>query len=396
MRAAPSASVEPLALFAICTPGLEPLVHAELLALGVEPGAIEPGGIGFSGPLETVYRANLSLRTASRVLARVGEFRARAFGELERRARQQPWERFLGAGRPVALRVTCRKSRLYHTEGVAERVAGAIEARLGRPVRTAAAAASEEEDAGEAQLVVVRLLHDRCTLSVDTSGALLHRRGYRLATAKAPLRETLAAALLQASGWDARTPLIDPMCGAGTIAIEAALTARRIAPGLHRRFAFMEWPDFDAALWERLVDEAQAQVLPRAPAPIQASDRDAGAIEAATANAERAGVREDIDFSVRALSAIEPPPVAGWLVTNPPYGVRVGGGESDRLRNLYAQLGNVARRKCAGWTLTFLSAEPRLEAQVGIPLEVVLRTRNGGIAVRGVRGQVPGDGARHG
>jgi putative N6-adenine-specific DNA methylase len=150
----------------------------------------------------------------------------------------------------------------------------------------------------------------------------------------------------------------------------------------------MDWPDFDAALWRRLLDEARERIRPSAPAQIQGSDRDAGAIEAAMANAERAGVSRDVELTRRALSAIEPPPATGWLVTNPPYGTRVG--DRDRLRNLYAQLGNVARRKCAGWTLTLLSPEPRLDSQLGIPLERVLETRNGGLVVRVMKGEVRG------
>jgi len=375
-----------LSIFAVCAPGLEPILQQELRALGIESGVAEPGGVTFTGTAEAIYRVNLWLRVASRITARVGEFQVRALGELERRARQQPWEEYVSAGRPVRIRVTSRKSRLYHTGAVAERIASAIEARVGGGTDIALAKGDEDSVADDAQLIVARVLHDRCTLSADSSGALLHRRGYRLATAKAPLRETLAAALLLASEWDVHAPLLDPMCGAGTIAIEAALLARRIAPGLHRQFAFMHWPGFDAALWRRLLDAARARVRSSTAAPIQASDRDAGAIEAATSNAERAGVLRDVELTQRPLSAIEPPPTRGWIVTNPPYGARVG--ERDRLRNLYAQLGNVARRKCAGWTLTLLSPDPRLDGQIGVPLERVLETRNGGLAVRVVRGEV--------
>ena len=148
----------------------------------------------------------------------------------------------------------------------------------------------------------------------------------------------------------------------------------------------MEWPAFDRTLWERLLDEARSLVLARAPAIIQASDRDAGAVEAAIANAERAGVTDDIEVTRRALSAIEPPAGPGWLVTNPPYGARVG--EHDRLRNLYSQLGKVVRAKCAGWTVALLSADPRLDSHLGLRLTTVLKTRNGGIAVRAATGVV--------
>ncbi len=391
--------------FAVCALGLDELLAAELRSLGIDAdsAAEEPGGVAFDATAAALYRANLHLRTASRVLVRLGQFHVRALGELERRAKELPWERFMGPGRSVRIRVTCRKSRLYHTGAVGERIANALTARSGgltdaSTTGNAVAVHAHHADAppddddvddDESQLVVVRVFHDRCTISIDSSGALLHRRGYRLATAKAPLRETLAAALLLASGWDVRAPLVDPMCGSGTIAIEGALLARRIAPGLRRSFAFVEWPEFDGALWESVLDEARSLVRPRAPAAIQASDRDAGAIEAALANAHRAGVAADIELTHRALSAIEPPPGPGWVVTNPPYGARVG--ERDRLRNLYSQLGKVLRAKCAGWTVALLSADSRLDSRLGLPLETRVRTRNGGIAVRVAMGVVERD-----
>ena len=385
------AKAAPLSLFAVTAPGLEPLAVAELHALGIAARRVD-GGAAFSGTLHDVGRANLWLRTASRVVARIGEFHARSFAELERHSRRQPWDRFLLRGADVRLRVTCKKSRLYHSDAVAERVAGAIDARLGS-VGALTVDGSEDDEISETQtLIVVRVFRDVVTISADTSGDLLHMRGYRLATVKAPLRETLAAALLASSGWNPEFPLLDPMCGAGTIAIEGALISRRIAPGLRhgggtRRFAFFSWPEFDAARWDAIVNDARGVLLPSGAAPILASDRDAGAIAAAIANAERAGVTRDINFSERALSAIEPPRSRGWLITNPPYGVRVG--DRDRLRNLYSQLGNVARRKLEGWNLALLSADESLDRQVGIPLDNVLATRNGGISVRVLRGTVP-------
>ncbi len=376
-----------LQLAAICAPGLESFTAAELRALGVNASPSEPGVVPFTGGLDLLYRANLHLRTASRVIARLGEFHARALGELERRARLLPWGERLDPARPIRLRVTCRKSRLYHSGAVAERVASAIEARTTTTLAGVTMATHDEEEAEEAQLIIVRLLHDQCTISLDSSGALLHRRGYRLATAKAPLRETLAAALLLASGWGREAPLLDPFCGSGTIAIEAALLAREIAPGLHRRFAFMHWPGFDEACWARALEEAHERIRPTAPAPIQASDRDPGAVDAARMNAERAGVAQDIELARLPLSAIAPPSRPGWVVTNPPYGVRVG--EQERLHALYGHLGTVLRRRCPGWMLTLLSADRRLDAAVGIELHPVLRTRNGGIAVRALAGRVP-------
>jgi len=208
----------------------------------------------------------------------------------------------------------------------------------------------------------------------------LHRRGYRQAVAKAPLRETLAAAMLLGAEWNGSVPLVDPMCGSGTIPIEAARLARRIAPGRDRSFAFLDWPESDVADWNARVSRAREGELQRAPVTIVGSDRDAGAIDAASANAERAGVRPDIELRVQAISALGPDGSKGLIVSNPPYGARVG--ERDRLRNLYAQLGNVVRSQRPDWTLALLLAEKQLEVQVGLPFRDVFETRNGGIPVR--------------
>lgn len=379
----------PLSLFAIAAPGLEELLAAELAEIGIA-GSVEPGGVAWAGGVAELYRANLHSRTASRVLVRLGEFSAKTFFELERRAARLPWESYLFPGRRTHWRVTCRKSRLYHQGAVEQRFREAVE-RVTGPVQREGPIDEEAEGADE-QVIVVRFLHDRCTVSMDSSGELLHRRGYRQATGKAPLRETLAAAVLLASGWDRQTPLLDPLCGSGTLLIEGALMARNIPPGLAssaqtpRKYAFQEWPTFDSHSWQQIVGEARAQVRDAVAAPIVGSDRDAGAIEAAKSNGARAGVAADIALSVRSLSAAEVPTGTGWLVTNPPYGIRVG--EADRVRNLYAALGGFARRCLTGWTLALLSADPGLERQLGIPLREALRTKNGGIPVRVVVGKV--------
>jgi putative N6-adenine-specific DNA methylase len=171
------------------------------------------------------------------------------------------------------------------------------------------------------------------------------------------------------------------MCGSGTIAIEAAMIARKIPPGLERKFAFLEWPGADVARWNSLVSHARGQILGRSPAAIAASDRDAGAIEAARANAERAGVAGDIQLAVQAISAMSPIGSGpGLIITNPPYGERIG--DSKAIRNLYAQLGNVARAKFVGWDLAMLSAHKALDAQTQIDFDERFKTSNGGIPVR--------------
>ncbi len=381
--------------FAIVPPGIEAITADELRALGIA-GVPEPGGVSWPGSVSSVAMANLWLRTASRVVMRVAEFRARTFFELERNARKIPWERFVVSGAQVAFRVTCRKSKLYHSDAVAQRLVEAVAHKVGS-VTTAAPTEDDESEGPTApgrteigatgQLFIVRFMRDVCTVSADTSGELLHRRGYRQAVAKAPLRETLAAAMLHGAGWKGDTPLVDPMCGSGTIPIEAAMMARRIPPGLHRSFSFMRWPEHDAARWTQLHARATEEVRPRTQAPIAGADRDAGAIDAARSNAERAGVAADIAFHVRAVSATERTGDSGLLIVNPPYGVRIN--DSGDVRNLYAQLGTTARERFGGWTLARLSPEKRLEAQLKLEWEERFKTTNGGIPVRLVVAPLP-------
>ncbi len=341
------------------------------------------GGVEFHGALSDVYRANLHLRTASRVLVRLGEFPISTFTQLRRQISRLPWEQYLATGQPVALRVACSKSRLYHSGAVAEHVAGGMAARLGR---TPSVQKFDEDATLPSQLILIRLVENRCTISLDSSGARLHRRGYRQATAKAPLRETLAAAILLASQWEPTRPLLDPFCGSGTIAIEAAMLALKIPPGRARRFAFMGWPNFQAGVWETLRAEAAGRNNPLLP-KIIASDRDAGAVRAAQANAERAGVAEGIEFSRRAFSAIEPPTVPGWVITNPPYGVRLK--TKDDVRKLYSQLGKVLRAKCPGWRVAILGHSARLWHCLGLEFDRGIPLWNGGLKVKLARSTIP-------
>jgi putative N6-adenine-specific DNA methylase len=378
----------PERFFAVTAPGIKPIAAQELLQLGFQPGQPErdstPGGVEFNGELRDLYRANLHLRSVSRVLLRLGDFYAAAFSELRKKAGRLPWEHWINPGRPLALRVTCHKSRLYHSGAVAQRVAGAIGDRLGQ----APPLESFDQSSGKPlpQLVLVRLERDLCTISLDSSGAGLHRRGYRLATAKAPLRETLAAAMLLASGWDGSASLWDPFCGSGAIPIEAACLAQNLAPGRSRRFAFMDWPGFDAPDWQELLQQAEDQRSHRRP-QIWASDRDAGAVQMAQENAARAAVGERIQFSQAAISAAHPPPGPGWVVTNPPYGRRVSSGKD--LRDLYARLGDVLRRTCPGWRFAILSNDPRLLAVSRLPVSQRISTDNGGLPVSIALGIVP-------
>jgi putative N6-adenine-specific DNA methylase len=398
--------------FASTAPGLESIAAGELKTMGAR-GRQEIGGVAFGGDLDRLYEANLWLRTASRVVVRLGRFHASTFYELERRAKKLPWEEFLPASGQVRLRVTCRKSRLYHSDAVAERILSVISKSTSRLIEASdeghndggaedadgAENAEENENEGTesrderetSQLFIVRIVHDEVEISADSSGALLHRRGYRQEIAKAPLRETLAAAMILASGWKRGGPLLDPMCGSGTIPIEAALIARGIAPGLQRDFQFMTWPTFDQNLWNEALEKARGSVTP-AMESIRGSDRDAGAIQAASRNAERAGVADTIRFSVEAVSASiaeleQVPNGAGWILTNPPYGIRMG--ESDDLRNLYARLGTALKTK-RGWRIGILTSDTALVRQTRLPLFPRVNTRNGGIPVTFLVSEKPG------
>jgi len=392
---------------------LESIAAGELKNLGVR-GRQEIGGVAFAGDLDRLYQANLWLRAASRVVVRLGRFHASTFYELERRAKKMPWEEFLPASGPVRLRVTCRKSKLYHSDAVAERVLSAISHSASRVVEASGEGFNHEgEDAdhadkaehadetdqrkkepgieSQAQLFVVRIVHDQVEISADSSGELLHRRGYRQEIAKAPLRETLAAAMVLASGWRRGEPLLDPMCGSGTIPIEAALVARGIAPGLQRQFQFMKWPTFDEGRWNVTLESARSAAT-RSDERISGSDRDAGAIQSARRNAERAGVADTIQFSEKTISEslAELEDVAngvGWVLTNPPYGIRIG--EGDDLRNLYARLGAELKTK-PGWRVGVLTSDIGLVGQTRLSMVSRFDTRNGGIPVSFMVSEKPG------
>jgi putative N6-adenine-specific DNA methylase len=359
-------------LFAVCAPGLEAVLAAELEALGLKAQPVG-GGAELAGELADVERMNLWLRTANRVLVRVGRIEATTFAELVRKARALPFEKVVRRGEPISLRVTCHKSRLYHSGAVAQRLHEAAQTRLGGEVPLAN---HDEEGLQPPQLLLARFERDVCTVSADSTGALLHRRGYRLAQSQAPLRETLAAAMLLAAGFDGTETFLDPLCGAGTLPIEAALIARRRAAGLDRAFAFQRWPGYEAARFEALRARAREQELPHAPAPIAGSDADSGAVAAARGNAERAGVAADVRFeSVSLREARVPAPGAGLIATNPPYGVRV----RANLPRLYAELGDLVRR--TGYRVAALVADRRVALRARIVWKPLLRTTNGGLKV---------------
>jgi putative N6-adenine-specific DNA methylase len=362
-------------LFAVAAPGTEPLLQRELVALGIK-GRYVPGGVELRGDADTIRRVNLESRLASRLLLRLGRFETLHLNELEKLAAKLDVAPFLRADEPLSVRASCRKSKIYHSGAAEERVHRALAKKLHADL--APAQANLDEDDAPPQTVLVRFDHDVCTLSLDTSGAHLHKRGYRLETAKAPLRETLAAALLAEAGYDGDMAFVDPLCGSGTFAIEAASIATRAAPGRLRSFAFERWPSHDAKAWRQLRDAADARRRP-APAPIVASDRDEGAVGATRRNAERAQVA--IDVRHQALSDSQPPAATGLLLTNPPYGERVG--NPARLRDLYAALGKLASRQYAQWSVGFITTDARLAQASGLAFtRVTPPLPHGGLKVK--------------
>ena len=340
---------------AACAPGLEPLVVAELADLGVRP---EPATarVGFAATTRQLYAVCLRSAVASRVLVRVAQFPARTFADLEREATAVDWTPWTPGG--GTFRVIAVKSRLIHTAAVAERLQRAA----GGP--------------GPIPFVV-RLDHDQVTISADAGGEPLHHRGWRLDPGRAPLRPTLAAAALRTIGWDGTSPLIDPFCGSGTIAIEAAGVAAGLAAGRLRPFAFQGWPSFAPGTWASVQGELRTAAHPPA-VVVVAADREEGACAATTANALRAGV--SVHVRCQPVSELEPPPgPPGWLVTNPPWGGRIAGGGD--LRDLYATLGQLARDRLRGWSVALLVADPRLAAETGLALTHRWSTLSGGTRI---------------
>lgn len=354
-------------IFVVTTPGLESVLVAEMKAAGFPHLKAVKGGVVTQGGWKQVWRANLMLRGATRVLARIGAFRALHLAQLDKRARKFPWADYLRADVPVRVEASCTNSKIYHAGAAAQRIARAIAEELGAPV-------SEEA----ALVVKARIDDDLCTFSIDTSGEPLHKRGYKEAVNKAPMRETLASLFLRQCDYDGKEPVVDPMCGSGTFVIEAAEMAAGLLPGRARSFAFEQLAGFDAEAWAALRDRAQ-------PVPpsfrFYGSDRDAGAVKMSGANAERAGVAGWTDFRHHAISDLVPPEgPPGLVIVNPPYGGRIG--DTKQLYGLYGALGKVLLSRFRGWRVGIITNEPALARVTELPfLPVAGPVLHGGIKV---------------
>ncbi|MFD1910828.1 THUMP domain-containing class I SAM-dependent RNA methyltransferase [Halodurantibacterium flavum] len=349
---APEPATDPFEIFLTAPPGLEPLLAAEAAEAGFDAPQPVPGGVSIRGGWRDVWRANLELRGAGRVLARFASFRAMHLAQLDKRARRVAWSAILRRDVPVRVEASCRASRIYHAGAAAQRIETAIREELGAPV------------ADDAPLrIMVRIEDDLCTLSLDTSGEPLHRRGHKQAVNKAPMRETLAALFLRAAGYAGQEPVLDPMCGSGTFVIEAAEIAAGLQPGRSRRFAFEDLASFDPAEWAAM---RAAPTVPDSPLRFYGSDRDSGAVGMSVANAERAGIAAVTRFERHTISDLQRPEgPPGLIMVNPPYGARLG--ERKLLPALYGTLGEVLRGRFSGWRVGLVTSDAGLARATRLP-----------------------------
>lgn len=371
--------------FATAARGVEPLVADELRALGAKDVKEERGGASFGGPLSNAYRACLWLRTANRVLLPLARFPASDAATLYTAVTRMPWENDLSPDGTLAVDFTGGSDQIIHTRFGAQRVKDAIVDRFREKFGRRPSVNLQQPDLR----INVHLHRDIATVSLDLSGDSLHQRGYRVASVTAPLKENLAAALLLKCGWPAiaaqRGTFVDPMCGSGTLAIEAALIAGDVAPGLLRtRWGFNGWRRHDVPLWEHLVQEArQRSAAAREKFPtILGFDSDTKAVTAAQINAEHAGFKGIIRFERRALAdhALPPDLKPGLAVANPPYGERLG--EVEQLGPLYAELGSWLRNQCAGWQAGVIVGDGELGKRLGVRARKLNVFYNGALECR--------------
>ena len=345
-------------LIATATFGLEAVVKREVEKLGYEVLAVEDGKVTYAGDKRAIVRSNLWLRTADRVLLKMAEFPAETFDELFEGTKAVAWEKLIPADGKFVVTGTSVKSKLHSVPACQKIVKKAMATRL-----CEAYGLSVMPEMGADYTVKITLLKDRVTLTVDTSGEGLHKRGYRVQNVPAPIKETLAAALVELSYWNRDRMLVDPCCGSGTIAIEAALLGRNIAPGLARSFAAEAWDTIPEALWKEERKAAFAAIDQAGELRILASDIDTKAVEAARANAEEAGVDADIVFARRNIRDLTVPADVenGIFITNPPYGVRIG--EQKELAVIYRAFTDLLKQN-PGWSLFLITGDKVREERI--------------------------------
>jgi putative N6-adenine-specific DNA methylase len=351
-----------LKLFATCARGIEEVMANELRELGAERVHIGRGGVQFAGDQVLIYRANLWLRTAIRVLCPILEAAVTTPEELYDTIQTIDWSQYLTPDHTLAVDCNVRDSKITHSQYAALKTKDAI---CDQFVETCGRRPSVDVDRPMVGLNL-HIYKDKAVLSLDSSGDSLHKRGYRPILTKAPLNESLAAAIVLLTGWKGDTPFVDPMCGSGTLPIEAAWIALRRPPGLTRKhFGFQGWMDYDVKLWTELRDEARRSVLKQLPSPVMGSDVRKDAVSFSRGNARAAGIGHLIDFEVKAISDFVPPDGApGTIICNPPYGERIG--EEKDLKPLYRTIGDVLQKRCSGWTAFVFSGNASLAKCIGI------------------------------
>jgi 23S rRNA (guanine2445-N2)-methyltransferase len=346
--------------FAPCPRGLEAALADELTALGATSIATTDGGVGFEGALTLAYHANLESRLASRILWRVGGGAYRTERDVYDLAHALDWPRWFRVDRTLRVDVAATRSPLTSLEFATLRIKDAV---CDRHRALAGKRPSVSKDQPDVR-VHAHLTATDATFYLDTSGEPLFKRGYRRESAEAPLRENLAAGLLRLAGWRVGTPLLDPFCGSGTVAIEAAWIALDRAPGLKRTFGFQKLAWYDGPTWQRIKQAAQRRVKPSASVGIFASDDDSRAISQCATNLAAAGVESAVKVERADALVRSAPADVGTIVTNPPYGVRLA--HSEKLAELYPRLGDALKRRFAGWTAYILSGDPRLPKLIGL------------------------------
>lgn len=342
-----------------CHFGLESVLKRELQDLGCEISLVEDGRVTFRGGMDTLCRVNIFLRTAERVLLQAGRFRAESFDELFENIKAIPWEEYIPAdGKFWVTKATSVKSRLFSPSDIQSIVKKAMVERLKQRYGV-----SWFPESGASYPVRITFLKDEAVVGIDTSGESLHRRGYRKLASKAPITETLAAALLMLTPWRGDRILVDPFCGSGTFPIEAAMMAAHMAPGVNRSFAAEEWKNLvDRKLWYEAVTEANDLLDDTVETDIQGYDIDPDMVKAARENARDAGVDHLIHFQARPVSELRHPKKYGFLVTNPPYGERLE--EKEALPALYREIGE-AYGRLDSWSMYLITAYEDAERYIG-------------------------------
>lgn len=349
-----------LNLFATVPLGTEELTAAELARLGAEGISVTRGGVSFSGDLPLLYRSLLQLRTASRVLVQLGQFICRSPEELYDGIHSLPWGELLTPAMTLAVDCTLRDSTITHSHFAALKAKDAIVDLL----RDRTGSRPNIDTKSPDLRVNLHIARNQCSVSLDASGEPLDRRGWRLDRNDAPLRETLAAAIMLHTGWDGTVPLLDPMCGSGTLLLEGVSQVLGRPAGAGRQFGLMRWRDFDRRLWEVVLQEERAKAAESLTVPVLGFDHDPRTIIACRENARRAGLDYQIAFDRKSFTETEPCGHQGILVMNPPYGIRMG--DRNSLQQLYRTIGEVFKRRFTGWTAFLLAGDLELAKLVGL------------------------------